>query len=36
MHEFEVLDELRSDEALTQHVVFAVTTSESPLDHREA
>lgn len=36
MNGFEFLDELRSDSELSHHVVFAVTTSESARDHREA
>jgi CheY-like chemotaxis protein len=36
MNGFEFLAELRGDESLTRHVVFAVTTSESSNDHRLA
>jgi CheY-like chemotaxis protein len=36
MNGFEFLRELRGDPALTRHVVFAVTTSESMQDHRYA
>jgi CheY-like chemotaxis protein len=36
MNGFEFLRELRGDENLTRHVVFAVTTSESRQDHRAA
>jgi len=36
MNGFEFLQELRGDESLTRHVVFAVTTSERQQDHRAA
>lgn len=36
MNGFEFLEALRRDGELTRHVVFAVTTSERPEDHRAA
>lgn len=36
MNGFEFLEALRADGSLTRHVVFAVTTSERPADHRAA